>query len=80
MERCCFLGLVVDGTTRSGAKARMGSSMFKREVVESEELELVYGESKGPRDAFGCEELRWCIRLGGEGHVQGGKGGGSFCI
>ena len=70
----------MDGTTKSGAKARMGLDVFKREVVESKEFELVYGESKSPRDVFGGEELRWSIRLEGEGHVQGGRGGGSFCI
>ena len=28
MERCCFLDLVVDRTTKSGTAAKVGSSVF----------------------------------------------------
>ena len=59
----------MDGATESGTEARMSSGVFKRKIVELEEFKLVYGESKGPGDVFGHEELRWCVRLGDEGHV-----------
>ena len=70
----------MNGITGGGTEARVGSSMFEGEMVESEEFELVYGESEGLGDVSRCEKLRQCVRLRGDGHVLGGRDDGSFCI
>ena len=59
----------MDGTTKGGTEARVDLGMFEREVVESKESELIYGESKGPGDVSRCNKLRGFIRLGNKGHV-----------
>ena len=69
MERHCFLGSIVDGATRSGAEAGMGSGMFQWEIVELEELELIYGESEDLGHILRSKELGRCVRRRDEGHV-----------
>ena len=69
MKRCHFLDSVVDGATRFGVEAVVGSSMFKREVVELQEFELIDCKSKSPGNVFELEELGRCIGYRGEQHV-----------
>ena len=47
--------LVVDGTPDFLAKARVGFSVVKVELVEVEESKLMYGEPKFPRDVSPME-------------------------
>ena len=43
--------------------------MFKREIVESQESELVDSESELPREVCRSEVLGRCVRYRDEGHV-----------
>ena len=69
MKRRHFLGLIVDGAGVLGAEAGVDPHMFKREIVESQESELVDSESELPREVCRSEVLGRCVRYRNEGHV-----------